>query len=749
MHNTQYSFLGPGGKSGQRIRAYDWSKTLLGNPESWPLSLKSILGLLLNAECPSFLFWGNEYACFYNDAYLPILTKLGKFVLPGQSAAEVWGEYWTDFEPFLQGIRTVGEARCDNDVFTDRQGRGIETSGTFCYNPVYDESGHTAGVWVTLTYPTQNLQESEIHQRFLLKLSDRLRSLTDPAEIQYEAARALGEQLAANRVGYAEDQGDQTHIVVTRNYVNGVFNLEGLYQYVDYGPSLLADFLAGKTVVRPDIANDPTLTDAEKEAHRVLQLGATVNRPLMKQGQLIAVLFIHYEQPHAFTQLELDLLEETAERTWEAVDRARAHKALRQSEEQFRHLANTIPQAIWETNAEGDSTFLNQWWIQYSGVPYEATTAWQIATDILHPEDGPVLVAAFKEAMRTGKGFEVEQRNRSASGEYRWFLNKGAPYRHPETGQIIKWIGIGVDIHDRKLAEELLRDSEARYRQLATHLEEQVQKRTEELTVSNQELARTIEQLKTANEELEESNRLLLRSNENLQQFAYVASHDLQEPLRKIQSFGNLLIRQHAAELGSGVDYVERMQAAASRMSILIEDLLAFSLISTQREASDPVDLNVVVQTVLRDLELISTETSASVERDDLPTIAGNRFQLEQLFQNLLSNALKFRKPGVAPHIHIRAQQITSRELPTGVRPLGTSEVYYWISVADNGIGFDDRYLDRVFQVFQRLHKRSDYAGTGIGLAICEKVVANHGGVITAHSQPNLGSTFEIYLPVI
>ncbi|PMD92491.1 hypothetical protein BWI97_20610 [Siphonobacter sp. BAB-5405] len=748
MHNTPFSFLGRGGEVGQWIRAYDWSKTLLGNPESWPLTLKSILGLLLNAECPSFLFWGKEYTCFYNDAYLPILKKWGKSVMPGQAAAQVWPESWTEFKSFMEEILTKGKAQCDDDLAIGRQVWGIETNGTFCYNPVQDEVGQTVGVWVTLTYPTQQLQESETRQRFLLRLSDRLRSLTDPAEIQYEAARVLGEQLEADRVGYAEDQGDHTHIIVTRNYVNGVSNLEGLYQYVDYGPSLLADFLAGRTVVRPDIPNDPTLTDVEKEAHRVLQLGATVNRPLMKQGQLIAVLFIHYEQPHAFTQLELDLLEETAERTWEAVDRARAQKALLQSEERFRHFADTIPQAIWETNAEGDSTFLNQWWIQYSGVPYEATTAWQIATDILHPEDGPVLVAAFREAMRTGQGFEVEQRNRSASGEYCWFLNKGAPFRHPETGQIIKWIGIGVDIHDRKLAEQLLRESEARYRQLAAHLEEEVQKRTEELTITNQELASTVQQLRTANEELEESNRLLLRSNENLQQFAYVASHDLQEPLRKIQSFGNLLIRQHAPQLGNGVDYVERMQAAASRMSVLIEDLLAFSLISTQREASDPIDLNAVVQTVRRDLELTITETEAVVDVDDLPTIAGNRFQLEQLFQNLLSNALKFRKPGVAPHIHIRVQQITSRELPTGVRPLGTSEAYCRISVSDNGIGFDDRYLDRVFQVFQRLHKRSDYEGTGIGLAICEKVVANHGGVITAHSQPDQGSTFEIYLPI-
>ncbi|AQG79732.1 PAS domain S-box protein [Spirosoma montaniterrae] len=245
----------------------------------------------------------------------------------------------------------------------------------------------------------------------------------------------------------------------------------------------------------------------------------------------------------------------------------------------------------------------------------------------------------------------------------------------------------------------------------------------------------------------------LERSNRNLQQFAYVASHDLQEPLRKIQSFGDLLKSQYAAQLGDGVDFLSRMQTASNRMSTLIKDLLTFSRISTQQEDATEVSLAEVANTTLSDLELTIQETGAVVEVGALPTILGDRSQLGQLFQNLISNALKFRRTTasgqpVTPVIRLEAEQVSANELPATVRPTRLATVYYRIDVADNGIGFDTKYLDRIFQVFQRLHGKSEFAGTGIGLAICEKVVANHGGAITATSQLGQGATFSIYLPV-
>ncbi|ADB37926.1 sensor histidine kinase [Spirosoma linguale] len=267
------------------------------------------------------------------------------------------------------------------------------------------------------------------------------------------------------------------------------------------------------------------------------------------------------------------------------------------------------------------------------------------------------------------------------------------------------------------------------------------QKETQKLLkIKNEELAQT-------NTALEISNQALNRSNSNLQQFAYVASHDLQEPLRKVQQFGDLLKNRYAGQLGDGVNYLERMQSAASRMSTLIRDLLSFSRISTQQDTIAPVSLSAVFKNVLTDLDLRIQETNAMITLSPLPDIQGDQSQLEQLFQNLVSNALKFRRPGERPVIHVSSKLLPTEDLPAFVKPTRQTAAYHRIDVSDNGIGFDEKYIDRIFQVFQRLHGKNEYVGTGIGLAICEKVVANHGGAISASSQPGQGATFSVYLP--
>ena len=264
---------------------------------------------------------------------------------------------------------------------------------------------------------------------------------------------------------------------------------------------------------------------------------------------------------------------------------------------------------------------------------------------------------------------------------------------------------------------------------------------------NQQLLKQNNERLEKLNAALAASNDALNLSNANLEQFAFVASHDLQEPLRKIQSFGDLLKRQYEEQLGEGINYLERMQSAAGRMSVLIRDLLTYSRISTRHEAAAPVSLTSVLQAVLTDLEVAIAETGAALETDSLPTVEGDAGQLGQLLQNLLSNALKFRREGVPPVVQVRAHRLLASDLPPAVKPVRVAEAYHRIDVMDNGIGFDEKYVDRIFQVFQRLHGKSQYAGTGIGLSICAKVVANHGGCITAHSQPGEGSIFSVYLP--
>jgi PAS domain S-box-containing protein len=285
-------------------------------------------------------------------------------------------------------------------------------------------------------------------------------------------------------------------------------------------------------------------------------------------------------------------------------------------------------------------------------------------------------------------------------------------------------------------------------RQARLALEIQVQERTEELAALNEELAAINEEYMATNEELSESNNLLLQSNFNLQQFAFVASHDLQEPLRKIQSFSNMLVSRHGDQLGEGRHYVQRMQAAADRMSSLIYDLLAFSRITNQKEMIQTVALEKIVAELLSDLELAIAESSAVVSVGELPQVQGDPSQLSQLFSNLVSNALKFRKPGVSPVIAISSQVVAKADLPSSLRVTTTVNKFHRIDVKDNGIGFDQQYAERIFQLFQRLHGRSEYAGTGIGLAICERVAANHGGKIDVISRPGEGATFSVFLPV-
>lgn len=285
------------------------------------------------------------------------------------------------------------------------------------------------------------------------------------------------------------------------------------------------------------------------------------------------------------------------------------------------------------------------------------------------------------------------------------------------------------------------RDEQGRAVSIGGFAQDVTQLRATQLTLETQVRERT--------QELVAANQGLLRSNDNLQQFAYVASHDLQEHLRKIQQFGNLLqLRQSEQALDAeSAGYIERMQVAAARMSTLIRDILTYSRLDIRPGASEAVSLLEIINEVQTSLELTLSETGAVLTVGDLPTIQGDFVQLGQLFQNLLSNALKFRQAARRSVIQVQSQLMLVDQLPMTVQPSRPALAYYRIDVIDNGIGFDEKYADRIFQVFQRLHGKGEYAGTGIGLSICQRVAANHGGAITVHSQPGQGSTFSVYLP--
>jgi len=256
-------------------------------------------------------------------------------------------------------------------------------------------------------------------------------------------------------------------------------------------------------------------------------------------------------------------------------------------------------------------------------------------------------------------------------------------------------------------------------------LESKIAERTQELSVYSDELA---------------------RSNRELEDFAFVASHDLQEPLRKIRAFGNRLESGYGDIIDErGKDFLGRMLNAAERMSMLISDLLAFSRVSTRGKDFTDVDLNTALASVLDDLEIAIDEKSATVNTDTMPTIRGDKSQLEQVFLNLLSNALKFQADGVTPHIDILFEAPNESEL----QDITQSDEYTWskITIKDNGIGFEQSFADKIFAPFQRLHGRSEYKGTGIGLAVVRRIIERHNGQVSAHSSPGEGATFTILIP--
>ncbi|HEX2533142.1 MAG TPA: PAS domain-containing protein [Chitinophagaceae bacterium] len=248
--------------------------------------------------------------------------------------------------------------------------------------------------------------------------------------------------------------------------------------------------------------------------------------------------------------------------------------------------------------------------------------------------------------------------------------------------------------------------------------------------------------------ELQQLVEELKRSNQNLEEFAYAASHDLQEPLRKISTFSGRLRSELAEHLNSAQEQMfERMKSATDRMRTLIEDLLAYSQVSTRQDTSAPVQLSVVVDQVLQDLETVIAESGAVIRRDALPEIQGDERQLRQMFQNLIGNALKYRKPDRRPEVTIRCRKLDSGHPLLETQFTEAAGNFYLIEVADNGIGFEQENASKIFQVFQRLHGMAEYAGTGVGLAIVQRVVSNHRGWITAEGEPGVGATFRVLLP--
>lgn len=386
----------------------------------------------------------------------------------------------------------------------------------------------------------------------------------------------------------------------------------------------------------------------------------------------------------------------------------KAAAILEESRLLFRTITEASPVGLWLSDERNVCVFVNETWVNWSGMTLEENLTRGWLAPVLQ-EDRDRTIEIFMKAVEEGAYFSSEFRMLRADGELRWYVTEGFPF-YDKDGNYKGYAGSVTDITETKLAQE--------------ELERKVKERTAELFAKNEELE---------------------RSNSELEQFAYIASHDLQEPLRKIQTFTEL-VQMHKDNPERSKEYFDKITSSAKRMSNLIHEVLNYSRLSrTDKTLYTKVDLNKLIADITIDFELQLKEKEGVINAATLPTINGIVLQLTQLFSNLVSNSLKFSPSKPIISIHSR---ILSADETLALPQLNKGLKYALITFSDNGIGFEQKHADQIFTIFQRLNTDNKYKGTGIGLAICKKVVQNHGGYISATSQPGQGATFNIYLPV-
>ena len=394
---------------------------------------------------------------------------------------------------------------------------------------------------------------------------------------------------------------------------------------------------------------------------------------------------------------ELKKMQESLQKEVELRKMAQQEQA--ESMQELRAVMESLPQIAFTVNKEGQIEYVNEKWYEYS----EQKGAFPVP----HRDDEYVCLD-WEKAFAKGQEFISEIRIKKVKAtKFRYYLLRITPIKNSDS--IVKWVGTFTDIHRQKTLNDIL--------------EHRVKQRTRDLLVKNKELS---------------------MSNHELQQFAWVASHDLKEPLRKIQTFNYLVREKYLGQNEEAIPYLDRAIRSSKRMSDLIDNLLQYSRLSAA-PLFEKTDLNIVLKEIVSDLEVAIEEKRATVEVGLMPELEAVPSQIRQVFQNLVSNALKFSKDNTPPVVKISSEYIEEKNPDS---PGAASGPYSRIVISDNGIGFDEKFIDRIFVIFQRLHTRDTYEGTGIGLAITKKIIERHNGLITAKSKENEGTSFILILPI-
>jgi PAS domain S-box-containing protein len=654
------------------------------------------------------------------------------------------------------------------------------------------------------------LRKSEARQAFLLKLSDTLRPIHNPSELQRTACTLLGEHLGADRVFYGEYHHDEGFVLVPPDYFRpGDKSLAGRHQLANFR-EVLELLRSGRTLAITDLENSPMVPERSHTAYKKIGARAFIAAPLVREGKLVGTLTVLSGKLREWTPEQMELVQEVGERTWAAAELARAEESLGESEERFRVLVESTTQAVWETDAQGVIVGDSLSWRAYTGQSLEEWigNSW---SDAVHPDDREKAKKRWRKIVKNGSQVDVEFRLRAPNGGWRWTNLRATPIRHPD-GTVIKWVGMNTDITERKEAENALHESENRFRLMAdgtpvmiwvvsasgridfvnkafldfsgiplnriqsqgwlalVHPEDRaslekifsesikgkkpfyaparVQRFDGEWRwVANYGQPRfsdagefygmvgsspDITESKMAEIEREKLISELATINKELESFSYSVSHDLRAPLRAIDGFSSLLLKTLEGKL----DKDERRRFnlildSTKKMYHLIDDLLALSRIGRTEQILEKVDMNRLAESVWQQQLAANPDHKIDVKIGKLPSAIGDEGLLRQVFLNLLANAVKFTKKRKKAIIEMGSE---SNE---------KENIYY---VKDNGTGFDMKYYDKLFGVFQRLHLESEYEGTGVGLAIVQRIIHRHGGRVWTEGKAGKGATFYFSL---
>ncbi len=709
------SFLSGGGTVGALMRAHDWSGSPLGNPEGWPEPLRLVVGLLLNSMFPMFAAWGPELGFLYNDAYAEILGAKHPASL-GARFHDIWTEIWADISPLIDAaLAGRSTYREDLPLLLNRHGYDEQTWFTFSYSPVLGESGAVEGMFCAVAETTLQVRARR-HAAFRLLLEQRLRDLADAHEIMDAATETLGQELGIDRVGYAEIDQDQEFVTVERNWAaEGTPHIAGSYRLSAFEPAMMAGIFKGEILAIDDVTTDPRVGRGA-EAFADIGMKATVAVPLIKDERLTAALYLHHGAPRRWDE-ELPLIAEVADRTWAAVERARAEAELRESEQRLRLLNESLERQVAAALAER-----------------------KLLADIVEDTDVLIHVA--------DRNYNWLAINRAAANEFTRAFGVGPPQAgdnmlallagRPQLDEFkARWSRAlageeFIEVHAVDGVRNQQRSYEMRFRSL--HDE-------------NGRLVGAYQFVQDVTERLSEQARLReaeaalmqLQKMEAVGRLTGGIAHDFNNLLGAI--VGSLdLIQRKPEDIARVKRFAEAGLEAAERGAKLTGQLLAFS--RSQRIELKPV---LIVELVSGMRELLARTLGPMIRLhfaldDPRSPVLSDPTQLEMAVLNLAINS-RDAMPGSGDLTIATAVRRIERDVDL---PAGD---YVELSVTDTGSGMPAEVLAKAFDPF--FTTKGIGEGTGLGLSQVYGIARQAGGTARIESEPGQGTTVRLYLPLL